>query len=66
MATKIYRSWDEIPLLMDSAMVARLFGCDETKIRRMANKGELPSYRLGRELRYDRDEIKAYVYANKV
>ena len=66
MAATIYRSWDEVPLLMDSVMVARLFGCDESKVRKMANAGELPSYRIGKELRYSKDDIRAFLNARKV
>ena len=66
MTQKWYTNWDEVPLLMDSVMVARLFGCDESKIRKMANSHLIPAYRIGKELRYDREEIKAFVYSNKV
>lgn len=66
MTQKWFTSWDDLPILMDSVMVARLFGCDESKIRKMANQHIIPAYRIGKELRYDRDEIKAFVYSNKV
>ena len=66
MATKKYAKWDDYPILMDTVMVAQLLGCDETKVRKMANNRVIPAYRIGKELRYDRDEIKAYVYANRV
>ena len=62
----IIRSWAELPVLMDAVMMARLFGCDETKIRRMANNGELPCYRIGRELRFDKEEIKAYLEKRRI
>lgn len=59
-------NWDDYPILMDTVMVAQLLGCEETKVRKMAHNRVIPAYRIGKELRYDRDEIKAYVYANKV
>ena len=62
----IIRSWSELPLLMDCVLMARLFGCDETKIRRMANSGELPCFRIGRELRFDKNEIKDYLERKRI
>ena len=62
----IVRSWAELPLLMDSVLVARLFGCDETKIRRMVKSGELPCFRIGRDLRFDKNEIKEYLERKRV
>ena len=66
MTDYIFRSWSELPVLMDSVMVARLFGCDVQKIRRMASKGEIPSYRIGRELRFDENEIKEYLERKRI
>ena len=66
MTDYIFRSWSELPVLMDSVMVARLFGCDVQKIRRMASKGEIPSYRIGRELRFDKNEIKEYLERKRI
>lgn len=66
MTHKWYTNWDDLPILMDAVMVAQLLGCSESKVRKMANKRIIPAYRIGKELRYDRDEIKAFVYANKV
>lgn len=59
-------SFKDLPVLMDAVLVARLIGCDEASIRRKANKGEIPSYRIGRFLRFKRDEILEYIEQNKL
>ena len=66
MAPRKFTNWDDYPIFMDTMMVAQLLGCDETKVRKMANNRVIPAYRIGRELRYKRDEIKAFVDANKI
>ena len=62
----IVRSWSELPVLMDAVMVARLFGCNENKVRQMARNGELPCFRIGRDLRFDKNEIKEYLERKRV
>lgn len=57
----IVRSWSELPVLMDAVLVARLFGCNENKVRQMARNGELPCFKIGRDLRFDKNEIKEYL-----
>ena len=62
----IVRSWSELPVLMDAVMVARLFGCNENKVRQMARNGELPCFRIGRDLRFDKNEIKEYLEGKRI
>ena len=62
----IVRSWSELPVLMDSVLVARLFGCNENKVRQMARNGELPCFRIGRDLRFDKNEIKEYLERKRI
>ncbi len=58
--------WDNIPLLMDSVLVARLFGCSEQKVRRMANENKIPAYRIGNEVRFKKEEIREYINSCKM
>lgn len=62
----IVRSWAELPVLMDAVLVARLFGCNEYKVRQMARNGELPCFRIGRDLRFDKNEIKEYLERKRI
>ncbi len=62
----IVRSWSELPVLMDAVLVARLFGCTEYKVRQMARNGELPCFRIGRDLRFDKNEIKEYLERKRI
>lgn len=62
----IVRSWSELPVLMDAVMVARLFGCNENKVRQMARNGELPCFKIGRDLRFDKNEIKEYLERKRI
>ncbi|MBR2645280.1 MAG: helix-turn-helix domain-containing protein [Clostridia bacterium] len=62
----IVRSWSELPVLMDAVLVARLFGCGEYTVRQMARNGELPCFRIGRDLRFDKNEIKEYLKRKRI
>ena len=62
----LIRSIDELPVLMDSVLVARLFGCTEENIRKLANKGEIPAYRIGKMLRFKKSDIIEYIDRNRL
>lgn len=46
---------------LDTAGAAELLGVHPRTIARMANRGELPCTRVGRLLRFERDELLAWL-----
>lgn len=59
-------NWDDLPIIMDAVLVSMLLGCSEGKVRRMAREGSLPAYKVGREIRFDRDELKTIIHQQRM
>lgn len=57
-------AWEELPLSLDPQTVAQIFGINERTVRNLAGSGELKSFRIGRQLRFNRDYIRAVVEGN--
>ena len=47
--------------LVDASELARIVGLPTASVRRLARQGELPSYRLGRLLRFSPVEVLAAI-----
>ena len=47
--------------LMTSQDVSRYLRCSVTTIRRLAGKGEIPHFRLGKLVRFRRSEVDAWL-----
>ncbi len=47
--------------LMTSQDVSRYLRCSVTTIRRLASKGEIPHFRLGKLMRFRRSEVDAWL-----
>lgn len=41
-------TWEQVPILMDTAYVAMLLGITQSEVRAMARTGELPAVRPGK------------------
>lgn len=54
-------SWDELPVLCTCGDVAHLLHCTVEKVQRMAQKGDIPAFRLGREWRLRKEDVMSYV-----
>lgn len=53
------------PVLLTVAEAAELLRIDPYTVRRYVNRGELPAYRIGRELRIDPAELQAYLQGRR-
>ena len=53
------------PLLIDRREAARLLGISPRKLWDLSNIGELPVMRIGNALRYDPNDLRAWIAANK-
>lgn len=50
---------DSTPHLLDVPAAARFLGISERGLRRLVSADELPVYRVGRQLRFDEQELRA-------
>lgn len=51
----------ELKRLLRVQEVARIFDCSEQRIYEMARQGILPSVRLGRQIRIDREALEKFI-----
>ena len=56
---KIYRDWDELPLLLTLGQCAILFNKSYETIRTWVRKGVLPATQLGGEYRVAKADVQA-------
>ena len=57
---------DGLPHLIDVATLAEHLGLTERTIRRKVAQGEIPHYKIGNSIRFDPDEIEAWLKACRV
>lgn len=56
-------SWEELPVICTCADVAHLLFCTVEQVQRMAARGDLPAFRLGKEWRLRKEDVLAYIEA---
>jgi len=59
--TKVVTSWDEVPVIFDMPMAARLFGRSVDSLKLKAQAREIPAFKIGAEWRFDKDAIQAFI-----
>ena len=52
----LFYSWDEVPIVFDVPMAARLFGFTADAMSRKCAKGEFPAHKVFGEWRIDKNE----------
>ena len=58
---KILEYLGKCETLLDSKEVGRLLGYTSAYVDRLAAKGEIPSFHIGKLFRFDPDEIAAWI-----
>lgn len=54
-------NWDEVPIVMDIVMAARIVGQTPESIKHKCQQGLFPAYKEGKEWRIEKDLLKAYM-----
>ena len=54
-------SWDEVPVLIDSVLAARILGFTVEYTRRLLQQGKIPAHKMERDWRISKDAFRAYV-----
>jgi excisionase family DNA binding protein len=55
-----------LPKLVDAAVVADLIGCTRKHVYDLAQKGQIPHYRIGGLIRFNLQEIVEWIESFKV
>ncbi len=53
----------EVPQLITAADVAKILAVSERRVQALARNGILPAVRVGRQLRFDEEALKAWIKA---
>lgn len=67
MSIKTYRpitSWEEVPVIFDIPMAARLLGKTPENITRRCQSGEFPAFKDGKEWRITKEALLKYIHDN--
>lgn len=67
MLTKYYKViYNELMEFLTTKQLAKLLGVQTVTIRRWIERGELPAYKIGKELRVDKIEFEKFVKERRV
>jgi excisionase family DNA binding protein len=59
-----FLNWDSVPVLFGSDVCAMVLGIPINTIQKMAKKGKIPAHKLGKNYRYDKNEIRDWISAH--
>lgn len=54
-------SWDDVPVLIDVAMAARILGFTVEHTRRLLCKGKIPGHKMDKDWRINKEAFRAFV-----
>ena len=60
-ATDTRRTLEDFPAVLRVAEVAEVLRCDPSTVYAMVRRDELPSIRVGRNLRFSRDQLARFL-----
>lgn len=52
---------EPLPTMYSVSEVARMFGISAPTVRRWQYSGELPHHKIGRQVRFDRQDLEAFL-----
>ncbi len=52
--------------MLDLESVAQRLNVSVNTVRNLVKRGELPAYRIGNQLRFEEEEVKAYIASRRV
>ena len=59
-------TWEQVPVIFDVPMAARILGLSDQKIRQMCRKGEIPAYKIGENSwRFNKSEFMKHIGARE-
>lgn len=61
MRTQNVVDWDNVPVLFDIVLATRLLGVSRETIRKWINQKDMPSIRIGRTVRFNKDDVQQWL-----
>ena len=56
---KMFTSWDEVPVTVDTRSAAKLLGVLPETVRRKVADGKIPAFKIAREWRINKSDLMA-------
>lgn len=63
---KYETTWDRVPVVFDLPYAATLLGVSLDRIRKLAQRGEFPAFKVGKLWRVNKTDMLAYLEHQKV
>jgi len=58
---KVFKSWNELPLVLDLATAAIVLGLNYENAAKLAQQGKLPAFKVGRLWKMSKAALREYV-----
>ena len=61
MKKSIYKSYDELPLLLNVKQLADLLGVSDSSVYELIQEDDFPSLRIGKRIVVPKEELRAWI-----
>ena len=65
MPRKNITSWDEVPIVMDLPLAARIVGATPEALAKRCQKGTFPGYKEGKLWRVEKEALREHIENNR-
>lgn len=63
---KVITNWEQVPIIFDVPLAARILGLTDQKIRKMCREGTLPAFKIGENSwRFNKAEFMKHIGARE-
>lgn len=59
-----FYNWESVPVVFGSDICAMVLGVPINSVQKMARAGKIPAHKLGKNYRYEKNEIKDWILNN--
>ena len=66
MKARILGSWDDVPIVLDLPLAARIVGQTPGYLKKRAQRGDFPAYKEGSSWRVSKDALRAHIEGRQV
>ena len=64
MKESMYKSYDELPLLLNVETVAKVLGVSDSSVYELIQEDDFPSLRIGKRIVIPKDELRKWITAH--
>mgnify|MGYP000550244126 CR=1 FL=1 len=59
--SQFFYSWDDVPIIIDAVMAARILGYTVEHTRLLLQQGKIPAHKMGKDWRISKAEFRAFI-----